>query len=80
MLAELQRAFMELKKIGRTTIIQLSQLNRNIEEVSRINNPQNHFPLRNDLFGSDSLYHASDYVMVLHSPEMLNIKQYGPNS
>jgi replicative DNA helicase len=69
---------MELKKFGRTTIIQLSQLNRNIEEPARINNPNAHFPLRNDLFGSDSIYHASDYVFVLHRPEVLGIIEYGP--
>jgi hypothetical protein len=78
-LADLQKVFMQLKKIGRTTIVQLSQLNRNIEDPARINNPQGHFPLRNDLFGSDSLYHASDYVFAIHNPEILGIKQYGPN-
>jgi hypothetical protein len=45
--------FIQEKKIGRTTIIQLSQLNREIEEMSRITNPSLHFPQRRDLAGSD---------------------------
>lgn len=78
-LSSLQKVFMECKKYGRTSIIQLTQMNRNIESSERINNPLLHFPQRNDVFGSDSVYHASDYVIVMHRPELLNIKQYGPN-
>jgi len=32
------------------------------------------------LFGSDSLFQSSDYVIVLHSPEHLGIKAYGPSN
>ncbi len=52
-LVNLQRMFIEEKKIDKTTIIQLSQLNREIEEISRITNPSLHFPQRRDLAGSD---------------------------
>lgn len=76
-LAELQYMFMELKKYGKNTIIQLSQLNRNIESSERITNHSLHFPTRSDLFGGDSLYQASDYVVVLHRPEILGIEWYG---
>lgn len=79
-LYELQRAFMELKKVGRTTIIQLSQMNREIESSDRINTPALHFPMRRDLFGSDSIFQASDYVIVLHRPEILHITRYGPST
>lgn len=79
-LSDLQRFWMELKKVGRTTILQLSQLNRNIEASERINNPILHFPMRNDLFGSESVYQASDYVMIMHRPEILQIKAYGPQA
>lgn len=78
-LYELQRVFMEAKKTGRTTIIQLSQMNREIESNERINNPTLHFPMRRDLFGSDSVFQASDYVIVLHRPELLQITAYGPS-
>ena len=72
-LYDLQRVFMETKKNGMTTIIQISQMNRDIESVERINNRSMHYPMRRDLFGSDSVFQASDYVIVLHRPETLGI-------
>lgn len=77
MASELQRTFIELKKYGRMTIIQLSQLNRNIESSDRIANNSMHYPMRKDIFASDSIFHASDYLMVIHSPEKLGIEAYG---
>jgi hypothetical protein len=71
---------MEIKKFGKNTIIQLSQMNREIEDKDRINNPSLHFPTRRDIFGSDSLFQASDYVVVIHRPELLGIKSYGINN
>ena len=68
---ELQRLFIEQKKIGLTTIIQLTQLNRDIESVERINNPLLHFPQRKDISSSDSVYQCSDIVLVLHAPQKL---------
>lgn len=50
-LADLQKMFMEMKKYGRNTIIQLSQMNRNIEASERLNNSSTHFPMRSDVFG-----------------------------
>jgi replicative DNA helicase len=73
----LQKLFMELKKYGKNTIIQVSQMNREIEDKERINNPILHYPVRRDLSASDSMFQASDYVIVLHRPELLNIKAYG---
>ena len=79
-LYELQKLFIEKKKIGKTTIIQVSQMNRNIEATDRINNHNMHYPMRSDIFGSDSLFHSSDYVIVLHRPDLLNLKTYGPSN
>jgi replicative DNA helicase len=76
-IAELQYMFIEVKKYGRNTIIQLSQLNRSIENSDRINNPRLHFPMRSDVFGSDAIFQASDFVMVLHRPELLQLSTYG---
>src|SRR3972149_1145597 len=75
-LINLQRLFIELKKINKTTIIQLTQLNREIEEKERITNPSLHFPQRRDLSSSDSIFQCSDYVIILHRPEILGIKAY----
>jgi replicative DNA helicase len=77
-LADLQRMFMEIKKYGRNTIIQLSQMNREIESSERISNSSLHFPMRKDVFGGDSLFQASDYVIVLHRPELVGLEEYGP--
>lgn len=78
-IAELERVFIQTKKLPLTSILQLSQMNRNIESSERINNPLNHYPMRSDLSSSDSIFQASDYVIVLHRPEILNIQEYGPN-
>jgi replicative DNA helicase len=77
-ISSLQKMFMRQKKIGKTSIIQLTQLNREIENSDRLSNPNLHFPTRKDIFASDSVYHASDYVIILHRPELLQLKTYGP--
>lgn len=78
-ISELQKLFIKVKKLSNTTIIQLSQMNRNIELPERINNPSMHYPMRSDISSADTIFHASDYVICIHRPELLNIKQYGPN-
>lgn len=78
-ISELQKLFIKVKKLPNTTIIQLSQMNRNIENPERINNPSMHYPMRSDISSADTIFHASDYVMCIHRPELLNIQQYGPN-
>ena len=61
-----------------TSIIQIAQLNRNIEQPERINNPTAHYPMRSDLSASDAMYQASDYIAVIMRPELNNIQSYGP--
>lgn len=78
-LSALQEVFIRTKKLPLTSIIQLSQMNRRIEEPERINNPASHYPMRSDLSSSDSIFQASDYVLVIHRPEILGIREYGPN-
>ena len=77
--AELERVFIQVKKLPLTSVIQIAQMNRNIEASERINNPLNHYPMRSDLSSSDAIFQASDYVLVLHRPEILGIQEYGPN-
>ena len=76
-IVDLQKMFIRKKKLSKTSIIQLSQMNRNIEQPERINNPAMHFPLRSDLAASDALFHASDYVIAINRPELLNLQSYG---
>lgn len=78
-LSELQSIFIQIKKLPLTTVIQISQMNRNIESPERINNSLAHYPMRSDLSSSDSIFQASDYVLVIHRPEIINIREYGPN-
>lgn len=79
-LYSLQRVFMEAKKIKSTTILQVSQMNRDIESTERLLNRSMHYPMRRDIFGSDSVFQSSDYVIVIHAPEQLGIKSYGPKN
>lgn len=75
---DLQKLFMQIKKKPNISIIQISQMNRNIEQPERIINPTNHYPMRSDLSTSDFIFQSSDYVIVLHRPELLVITAYGP--
>ena len=76
---ELEEVLIKVKKLPLTSVIQLAQMNRNIEDPSRINNMLSHYPMRSDLSSSDSIFQASDYVLVIHRPDTLNIQEYGPN-
>lgn len=78
-ISDLEREFIQIKKLPLTSIIQLAQMNRNIEAEGRINNPSSHYPMRSDISSSDAIFHASDYVLVIHRPEILNIQEYGVN-
>lgn len=78
-ISELERVFIQIKKFPLTSVIQIAQMNRNIESSERINNPLSHYPMRSDLSSSDAIFQASDYVLVIHRPEILNIREYGPN-
>lgn len=78
-ISELERVFIQVKKLPLTSVIQIAQMNREIEKPERINNPLSHYPMRSDISSSDAMFQASDYVLVLHRPEILNIQEYGPN-
>ena len=78
-ISELERVFIQIKKLPLTSVIQITQMNREIERPERINNPLSHYPMRSDLSSSDAVFQASDYVFVVHRPELLNITEYGPN-
>lgn len=77
-LYELASMFNELKKKIKSSYIIVSQLNRGIENVERIQNKNLHYPQKSDVFGADALYQYSDIFLVTHRPEMLNLRAYGP--
>lgn len=76
---DLQNCFINAKKVGCTTIIQLSQMNRNIESPDRINNPSCHYPMRSDISSADAIFQGSDVVLVIARPETLGFTIYGPH-
>ena len=78
-IVNLQKMFIRKKKLKNTSIIQITQLNRNIEQPERLNNPSSHYPMRSDLSASDAIFQASDYVIALSRPELLNLQFYGIN-
>ena len=77
-LYELSAMFNELKKKIKASFVIVSQLNRGIENVDRIQNKNLHYPQKSDVFGADALYQYSDIFLVTHRPEMLNLRAYGP--
>lgn len=76
---DLQNCFINAKKVGCTSIIQLSQMNRNIESPDRINNPTCHYPMRSDISSADAIFQGSDVVLVIARPETLGFAVYGPH-
>lgn len=78
LLYDLMAMFNGLKKVIRVAFILISQMNRNIENSERIQNPDLHYPKKQDIFGADACYMYSDIVIVTHRPEMLGIRAYGP--
>lgn len=79
-ISELEKVFIQVKKYPLTSVIQIAQMNRNIETPERVNNSLHHYPMRSDISSSDAVFQASDYVFVIHRPEILNIQEYGPNA
>lgn len=77
-ISNLLQVFIQAKKLPLTSVILLTQMNRNIEQPERINNPSGHFPMRSDLSSSDAVFQGSDYVLAMHRPELLGIREYGP--
>jgi replicative DNA helicase len=78
-LYELAAMFNGLKKKIKASFVIVSQLNRGIENVDRIQNKNLHYPQKSDVFGADALYQYSDIFLVTHRPEMLNLRAYGPS-
>ena len=78
LLYDLMAMFNGLKKVIRVAFILISQMNRNIEGSERVQNPDLHYPKKQDIFGADAGYMYSDIVIVTHRPEMLGIRAYGP--
>lgn len=80
LIADFAKYLIEAVKEDNLMIIILNQLNGNIEQPVRKDNPANHYPLKTDIHGSNQLYHACDNVIIVHRPELIGIERYGPRS
>ena len=76
-----KRAIKYFAKMGKNfSVVLLSQMNRQIEEMERIGEPGVHnYPRKKDIFGGDALYQMSDVVMVTMKPYQMGMDCYGPN-
>lgn len=67
-------------KGGHSIGIVLSQMNREIRSVARIQNAEMHRPDTSCLFGASSIEQCSDYILFSHIPAKLGIQSYTVNN
>ena len=61
-------------------MIQLAQMNSNIEDDKRRQNPGLHYPVKKDIYEGGQLYQGSDFVFMMYMPHKIGINTYGPYS
>lgn len=67
------------KKIPDSIYIILSQMNRTIEDPKRKEDGKiGNYPTSNDLFAADALMQNADVVIAINRPDILGIREYGP--
>lgn len=79
LLYELGEMESKVKKLIPIVFINISQLNREIEDKDR-REPGSilNYPVKQDIFGADAMYQHSDMVIVTHRPSQLYLPVYGP--
>jgi replicative DNA helicase len=77
-IAKLAAAAISIKKQYGAAVILLSQLRSSLQTPER-RDPQFHYPVTDDIFGSKTLPQAADVVIMLNRPELIGITEYGPN-
>lgn len=66
-------------KGGHSVGIVLSQMNREIRSVQRVQNAEMHRPDTSCLFGASSIEQCSDYILFSHIPAKLGLQSYTTN-
>lgn len=70
---------MQLKNELPIIVLMITQMNRTMEEASRIHpGIIGNYPTSSDIFGGDALMQSSDMVIALNRPHKTNINVYGP--
>ena len=67
-------------KGGKILFIVIMQMNRDIQTIDRRKNPEMHYPITSDVFASSLVEHYADYLLVIHNPAKLGIRNYGPDN
>lgn len=79
MLYEFAEIIVELKKAYPIAFIILNQIQKNMEAPERRKNgAMENYPTRDDIFGGDAMYQASDILIALDCPAKRRIDFYGP--
>ena len=79
MLYEYAEILIQLKKLYPIAFIILNQIQKNLEAPERRRNgAMENYPTRDDIFGGDAMYQASDIVIALDCPAKRRIDLYGP--
>lgn len=65
-----------LRKEG-CMVLLIGQLNGNIEDNIRRENPNLHYPIKTDVHCGNQIFWACDNVLLFHRPELLKISKYG---
>jgi replicative DNA helicase len=70
---------MQLKNDIPIIVLMITQMNRTMEEASRLHPGQvANYPTSSDIFGGDALMQSSDMVIAINRPHKVNINVYGP--
>lgn len=70
---------MQIKNELPIIVLMITQMNRTMEEASRLNPGQvANYPTSSDIFGGDALMQSSDMVIALNRPHKANVNIYGP--
>ncbi len=65
-----------VKKKTNCSFLFLGQLNGNQEKIDRLQNPNFHAPIKDDLYGGKEIWHAIDTCLILVRPDLLNLDTY----
>lgn len=80
LLNRLMKSSIRVKKQHNMINIFLSQMNRKIEDdATKDSDVGKRLPMASHIFGSDSIFQASDMVMALHRPGFYNLKTFEMN-
>jgi len=76
LIGNIGRMSIRVKKKTNCTFLFLGQLNGNQEKLDRLQNPNFHAPIKDDLYGAKTLWMALDCAIIPVRPDLLNLDYY----